>query len=198
MSPASTASGRANANAEDEDEVPNCRRKSAQLRCEPMSRWDMCVPATEIGCPSTVRSTTNAARRTRSARRVRIGNNLVASIGSEGRTRTAMPQLPSSASCQRGNACTRADTGRTPSMYNALFWSFQMGRGLQLAVVVLLASAGTDCGRIRRPEPSVCAAIWYPRCRAASAACPPASSPATVHASSSTMTSASSEAMAAR
>ena len=46
MSPASTASGRANSRSP--------RRSSAQLRCEPMCRCDMCVPATEMGRPSTV------------------------------------------------------------------------------------------------------------------------------------------------
>ena len=45
MSPANTASGRAS--------VRSCRRNSAQLRCEPMCRCDMWVPATEIGWPST-------------------------------------------------------------------------------------------------------------------------------------------------
>ena len=61
MSPASTASGRASARSR--------RRSSAQLRGEPKSRCDMWVPATEIGRPSTVRSTTMAARCTRSTRR---------------------------------------------------------------------------------------------------------------------------------
>ena len=76
----------------------------------------MWVPATETGLPSTVRSTTSAARRTVSARSTLMGTSRVASIGSSGRTRTAMPHVPGSASCQRAMACTRADCGRTPSM----------------------------------------------------------------------------------
>ena len=108
MSPASTASGRAS--------VRSWRRSSAQLRCEPKWRCDMWVPATEIGLPSTVRSTTSAARRTRSARRTLMCTSRVASIGSSGRTSTAMPHVPGSASCQRAMARTRAGCGRTPSM----------------------------------------------------------------------------------
>ena len=57
-----------------------------------------------------------AARRTRSERRVDMGTTRVASIGSSGRTSTAILHEPCSASCQRGKVRTPADTGRTPSM----------------------------------------------------------------------------------
>ena len=76
----------------------------------------MCVPTTESGRPATVRSTTSAARRTPSARSWRSGKTLVASTASSGRTSTAMPHVPGSASCQRASACTLAGWGRTPSM----------------------------------------------------------------------------------
>ena len=90
MSPTSTALGRAS--------VRNPRRSSAQLRCEPKGRCAMWVPATDIGTPSTVRSTTSAARWTRSARSRRMGTRRVASIGRSGRTSTAIPMVPGSAS----------------------------------------------------------------------------------------------------
>ena len=76
----------------------------------------MWVPTTEIGVPSTVRSTTSAARRTRSARSPLIGTRRLDSTARSGRTSTAMPKVPGSASCQRGSDCTLSGRGRTPSM----------------------------------------------------------------------------------
>ena len=48
--------------------------------------------------------------------------------------------------------------------------------------------SASACGRTRRPAPSVCATIWYPRCAATLSAWP-WSSPSVVHDSSSTITS---------
>jgi len=62
----------------------------------------MWMPATEIGRPSTVRSTTMAARCRGSERSWRRGTTRHASTGSEGRTRTAIPVDP---------GCARAGTG---------------------------------------------------------------------------------------
>ena len=79
----------------------------------------MWVPTTEIGRPSTVRSTTSAARSTRSARSPLMGTTLVLSMGSSGRTSTAIPSVPGSARCQRSNAWTLSGKGRSPSRYSA-------------------------------------------------------------------------------
>ncbi len=75
----------------------------------------MWVPTTEIGLPSTVRSTTSAARRTRSARSTRMRTSRVDSTGRSGRTSTAIPKVPGSASKKRGSARTLSGSGRSPS-----------------------------------------------------------------------------------
>ncbi len=110
----------------------------------------MWVPATDSGVPSTVTSTTSAARRTRSARRALMGTTRVASMGSSGRTSTAIPNAPCSASCQRARARTCAGRGRTPSMYSALFCSVHTSRALHV-------SGAPAWGLMRRPSPRVCA-----------------------------------------
>ena len=128
------------------------RRSSAKLRGEPKSRCDMWVPATEMGLPSTVRSTTSAARRRVSARRTRMCTRRVASIGSSGRTRTAMPHRPRLASCHRASAGRGPIAGarrpcRAPGCRSRqLGWAIQRvaGAGLGTDAAPLAQRVGHD------------------------------------------------------
>ncbi len=108
----------------------------------------MWVPTTDSGTPSTVRSTTMAARCTRSRANVGRCSVRVPSTASAWRVSTAMPQLPRSPDLYRTDPTAAGGRGRTLFKNSAFRLARYPRRGIQ-------ASVAPGWGWARRPWASV-------------------------------------------